>query len=92
MTRAAPQAGERVVEVSSETLAKIFPGSGDGPQPPPPLLRRWTTAARLRLRLLWTRSQFRFGHFRAIRCRWSTLRLRVKLLVVRLRNRRKLKR
>lgn len=88
MTEAEPQAGERTVEVSPETLARIFPGGGpSAPGPPPSRLRRGITALRVRSRLLRTRLQYRTDDFRWIRCRWASIRLRARLAWMWLRSR-----
>lgn len=93
MTEAEPHAGERVVEVSREALARIFPEAGmSGPGPRGGRLGGLATSGRVRLRLIWTRLRFRLDDFQGMRCRWAGIRLRVRLLWMRLRHRGRLPR
>lgn len=93
MTDAEPKAGDRIVEVSAETLSLIFPGGGPGtPKRPPSRFRRWWTDARLKLRLIWTRARFKNNDFQGLRCRWAAVRLRAKLMWLRIRHRGRLPR
>ena len=93
MTEAEPQAGERIVEVSPEALSQIFPESGHAaPGSAPSRTRRWGTATRVRLRLLWTRVRFRTDDFQGLRCGWAALRLRLRLIWMRVRHRGRLPR
>lgn len=85
-SEAKARAPERTIDVSPAALAQISPGTGTTSlERPPPRFRRLTSRLRMRLRLSWTRLQFRFDDFRSIRLCWAAFRLRAKLAWVRLR-------